>query len=345
VEDVEGVRRLDPEAPLAEALRRGRDRCNARVAMARAQGLRWDEVAFATHLVEGVAPAVAAVARVAPGRVDAVVDALLGLSLELVARDVVGPSARCPLVRDAWRHLLPMLAPRLAEEPQRVAAAVTNGVVNLVEQQGARAADWLRFMGEVGPRVSAVEELLACGQVLAWRAGMAHLREAALAVWDALPEGVARETLGIPRDAVVSRERLRRDLEDPWHVPGVGIPSPALRVVGWVGGFRGFGGPFLAPPDLVVSAGLVWARDGEQAWSLHADCFGLGLQRGDSPEAVDNEAPAALAPDGTLTFHACTACLPGLAGASCVAATEHVVAVAFPRSHRVAVVARAGAVL
>lgn len=334
---------VHPDSPLARALDRNRERFNARVNTLRRQGRRIDPEALLVHLGEVVSPLVAAVEKADEKQVDLATEALFDLSIDLVAKDVVGPASRHPRVVEAWRSLLPRLAARLADEPARVAGAVTNAAYNLGLEPSARAADWLAWMGELGPRCAAVADLLSCGQVLAWRSGLAHYRESALAAWRTLPDALAREALGLTRGSSQPRAELEAALADPWWVPGAEVLPPRLKIVGRVGGFRGFGGPFLAPPRVFAFAGHVFAADAEHSWSVHADCFGQTLQRSlQAPGDERQMGPAMVEDDGTVSFAGLTAKLPELAGASGFAASETVLAVTQKSSHRLHLVARVG---
>jgi hypothetical protein len=179
--------------------------------------------------------------------------------------------------------------------------------------------------------------------VLAWLAGLAHARESAIAVWEKLPKSLARAALGVESGSK-SREQLRRDLDDPWHLPGAPPTEPALRVVASFGGFRGYGGPFLTPPRVFVARQQLWAADAENAWSLHADCFGLTLQRTASPPAPEKKRKARveLSADGTVRLDELSAQFPLLARASAFAAAGPLVAFTLTRSHRIVLVARTG---
>jgi hypothetical protein len=340
---VDARKPLAPDSPLAVALSRGRDRFNSRVAEARRQGARVDSAALAAHLSEAVAPIVAAVEKVVPARVDAVAQALFDLSIDLVGRDVLGPSTRHPRAAEAWKELFPKLAARLADDPARIAGALTNAAFNLGAEPGARAGAWLAAMAEAGPRCATCGELLALGQVLAWRSGMAHYRASALEVWERLPLPLAQEALGLPREAGLSREALRAQLSDPFRRPGSPPAPPKLAVVAAVGGFRGFGGPFAAPPRVFAAGGHLWAADDERTFSLHADCFGQTLQRAPHPPAADPPgAGARVEPDGTVRWAGLGARFEALQGADGFAASPAVLAVTTPRSHRIRLVAKIG---
>ena len=330
---------LDPSAPLARALDRGRDCFNAQVAFSRRQQPLFDPTVFAQVLVQDVAPAVTAVEACHPDQVDEVTQVLFQLALALVPRDLLGP--RMPLAARAWREVLPRCARLLATAPSRLAASLVNACHNLAREVGARPDEWLSGLAGLAGECATVDELLACASVLAWRAGLAHYRESALAVWDDLPEPLARASLGL--DATVPRAQVREGLVDPWFLPGQEAAPPALRVAGVAGDFRGFGGPFLMPPRVFVADDRLWASDGEAAFTLHADCFGRTLQRAPKlPRAKDQGAPAEIAADGRVTFAGLAASLPGLQGGNGFAALPRTLAVTFPHSHRILLVARTG---
>ncbi|MGC4122280.1 MAG: hypothetical protein QM765_48395 [Myxococcales bacterium] len=334
---------LPADSALARALERNRDRFNSRVTTLRRQGRKIDPVALLAHLADAVAPAVAAAEKVDEKRVDAVTEALFDLSVDLVGKDVVGPTSRHPYVVEAWRTLLPTLAARLADEPGRVAGAVTNAAYNLELEPSARVSEWLAAMRELGPRCPGVAELLSCGQVLAWRCGLAHYRDSALHAWRTLPDSLAREALGLPRGSSEAKAVLESALGDPWQRPGAAVLPPRLKVVGKVGGFRGFGGPFLTPPRLFTFGRHVFAADAEHFWSIHADCFGQTLQRAVQPPDDERQmGPAMVEDDGNVSFAGLTVRLPELAGASGFAASETVLAVVLRHSHKIVLVARVG---
>ncbi len=341
---------LDADSPLALELRRGRERFNAAVLIAQRQGLRVSPEALGTHLRDNVAPAVAAVAQAYPDRARAVTEALFELSLELVAKDVVGPAGRYPEGNEAWRSLLPRLAPALARDPHRLVGVLTNAVYNLSRERSVRVADWMTHLAELAPLCPSIEVLLDVGKVLAWQAGMAHWREPALATWETLPDGLACAIFGSNADPAASprvleelRGSLRACLADPWARPERRPETPTLRVVASVGGFRGFGGAFVSPPFVYASGAVLWARDAEGVYSLHADCYGETLRRSplEPPEERTRDL-CRLEANGQVSFCGLRARLPELVGASGFAAIPTLLAVTLTRSHRILLVARVG---
>jgi hypothetical protein len=336
--------RLSP-GPLAEALERRRERFNARFVLARRASRRLDPDAFAGHLIRVVDPLVRAVAAAAPDRVDAAMEALFDLSLELLGGEVLGPTARRPAPGQVWTEVLPAMAPLLAREPRRVAAALTNAAVHVAAEPGARPGQWLECVRRAGEVCRTVDELLAAGQAAAWRAGLAHFREGALAALRSLELAPALRALGLRDGDYGSRELLDVALRERWRDPGAPASGvPALACVARVGGFRGFGGPFVTPPQAFVAEGALCVADEEGCWSLFADAFGCTFRRRSrpAPDPAEGTAAPRLEADGRLQWLGLTASFPFLAGAQGIAADGTTLAVTLPRSHFLFLVARVG---
>ncbi len=262
-------------SPAFEAvLKDRRERYNAAFAAARHRRTALKGPAFLEHLRLRVDPIVAALP--VEGRAP-VCDALYDLSLELVGCDLFG---RYPVTGEGWQRLLPRVAGLLPAAPRRLIASLTNALANLCEQPGARASWWLERMLEVP--VSDAETLLAVGQVLAWRAGLPHYREGALAICARLGPAAT----GVEGDL----EALRAD---PWLTVEERAPGARPRIIFRVGGFRGYGGPFAAPPEVRYAGhNRFYVGDGESWWLLVADGYGTSLHRlPEEPAGVPNEGP------------------------------------------------------
>ena len=233
---------------LADALVAGRPQFNARVAEIRQRYPTFDADAFAAFLRTGLDAVARAVATVAPDRTGFVVSAAYDIALELVAQGLVGPGARTDVIDRVWCMLAPSFARMLAAEPVEVLGLLSNAVLHIAGVQGARVDEWQRAMVECAPRVESTSQLRGLGQVLAWRAGLAHFREGALCCADGLPEALAMQALGGAGDRAWSEVR-ERYLRNPWW-----SPRPERRAAceqGMrVGRFAGFGGSFTQPPEV-----------------------------------------------------------------------------------------------
>lgn len=152
-----------------------------------------------------------------------------------------------------------------------------------------RSADRTLLAGLLAavPPTDSVDELRSTVLVATWRAGAVRFRSAALAAAARLPAPLAVAALGLPPgtspDAVVTAHTA-----DPWWWPGREQTAGVLRRVG---GFRGFGGPWLAVPR--VSSGAPWGchvrADGE-CWAVLADLHGSAVVRLDSTDVPEQAA-------------------------------------------------------
>jgi hypothetical protein len=333
------------DGPVADALRRGRDRYNTKFALARRSFPALEGENLGEHLRAYVAPVVAAVA---PDAQDETFDALYDISLELLGKEFFGPRARYPAVLAGWTKLLPAAPQLLAQEPRRVAGAITNALYNLAAEPNAKTATWLEEMQDIAPHCAGVNEFLTAGQVLAWRAGLAQYRESALSAARALPEELARRVLALSPAAPPLSEAITRLEQDPWLDPArikAGPPERHwLQVMASAGGFRGFGGPFLTPPTVVCQDGKLIVSDQESSWLVTADLFGATLHR--LGAALPSNAPSQSNPSftinglGKIEHGPISQTVNWLAGSSSSAANETTLAATLPLSHLLFLVAR-----
>ncbi len=264
-----------------------RGRFNSQFAEARRYRPSLDGAAFAAHLTQLVGPVVERVAARRPDQAEAVAESLYELSLDLVAREFFGPRSRYPALAEGWANVFTLLPDRLAEAPWQFPGAVTNALYNLSATPGARPRDWMQALVALSEACGDVAELLAAGQVAAWRAGLAHYRLGALERCRSLPPKVTGLALGLPASDAQALSMKARDaliealLADPWRDP-TDSPSKgkaSLQIVARVGAFRGFGGLFLAPPNVGGPGGQFVVSDGDDHWLLFADRFGATFQR------------------------------------------------------------------
>ena len=335
--------------PLAETLRRGRDRLNTKFAYARRKYPALDEGVFIEHLRFVLAPVAEAVHNARPDRVDETIEALYDISLELTGKAYLGQKTRYTALVIAWRKLFPRLALLLAAEPARFASAVTNAVCNLSATPGARPTFWIDAMAEIGSRSADVSSFLEAGKVVAWRAGLAHYRQSALEAVKRIEPELARVALALPESSAAQLETIvGRLMIDPWLAPAAAVESEArekhLRIVSVVGAFRGFGGGFVSPPKVALSEGEIVAFDNENCWAITADLFGATFHRiGNTMPEIDNKQRADFTIDksGRVTKDSHSVTFAQLAEASSAASNEATLAVTIPHSHSVYLIALA----
>jgi hypothetical protein len=282
---------------LAGVLRSGRDGFNARFADMKRRHPSLDADAFSHVLLQSIAPLAESVGREQPDRVPAVVWAAYDAALQLVAERLSGPSGRHPLIEQSWQRLLPAVTPLLTQSPGRMIAAVSNALCHLSSTMGADPEGWVERMLACAPHLTTVEQFLGAGQLAAWRCGLAHFREGALAAGDGLPEEVALRLLGCTGGERWAAVRARV-AEHPWWTPGETVSdTPKPRVVKTVGSFRGFGGLFAEPPIVGMVDGNFVVRSGDEAWLLICDAFGATFHRVDMEYFQQAAAPPPLPGD------------------------------------------------
>jgi hypothetical protein len=315
-----------------------RERYNQQFRLARHRTRGLDPAEFLAHLREVVGPIVDAVESTGTTGRDpaAVCDALVDLSLALAARGRLGSSGA---VADGLRRLLPAIPALVAAAPRRLPAAVVNALHHLDSSPTGDPAGWLETVLALAEHTADVDELLDAGAVAAWRRGLAQLRGSALATAARLPEPLVRIALGTP--ATVDLPRLAAD---PWLDPAhPGSAGPVLLLARRVGGFRGFGGTFRHPPLVSASDGRWYATDGEDVWRVHADRFGVSVDRVAAlPAGPTDVGPLVLGAGGVVTDTATGAALelPELADATSWASADGTLAATTPWTHGILFVAR-----
>jgi len=332
--------------PFAKVLEANRARFNSKYAAARRYYPKLDAAAFGEHLASTVAPLVETVARADSAKVTDVAEALYDISLDLIAQELLGPTSRYPYLVEGWRVLLPRLARFIAQAPRPFVGSVTNALYNLSTTPGARPHEWAAHMLEVADLAPEAETLLKVGQILAWRAGLAHYRADALDLARTLEPRLARAALGLPSNSPPIQTIIKELLTDPWLPPtyadGKASKNLELKIVARVGAFRGFGGLFLSPPRVVLEAGQFVIQESDNHWLLTADTFGATLHRHARPESSSNiESPFRMEPNGTVTHGKQSRAFPELAQATSVAANTTTLAVTTALSHAVYLVALA----
>jgi hypothetical protein len=329
---------------LARYLEASRESANGAVARVRLANPRFDAHAFAAFVCGPIDRVVRAVADVAPDRSEDAAAALFDIGLELFAANRLGAASRSDSLARAWSTVLPAAARPVAADPRSVVAAISNLVLNLERERPQAAARWVEAAVPVATVAADARTFLDACLVVAWRCGLSHGRETALARWRELPGLVKPAALGLPTPPGVSPD-LEGRLANPWLSPA---PAPGaaveLRIVARAGGFRGFGGPFSRPPQVACADGMLIAFDRDGCWAVHADHFGVVLKR------IANDPPAGLElPNAAFTIDRRGIVARGtarrafdeLAAPASFASTDWTLAVTLRHSHWVCLVAPA----
>lgn len=311
----------------AAILAGGRAQFNARAAEARRRFPSLDMAAFGAFLHDGVDPLVAAVSSAAPERAGGAALAAYDMALELVGHGLAGPAAKNPFLNTVWRELAPQFAPLLATAPVDVLGMLSNAAVHIASVAGARPAQWQRELNALAAQIATLAQLRAVGQVLAWRAGVAHFRQGALAAADTLPPALALAAFDEPG---AQWPQVHAQLQgNPWRGNAEGREF---------GSFTGLGGDFGTPPQVRASADGFVVRSAERHYLLVADAFGAVLHSATAQEFEQAQTgmPASVRLDGaTVHVGARRIELDMPAGDIAIAANAHTVAVTSPWTHAI----------
>ncbi|MDX2225935.1 MAG: hypothetical protein SFY92_02375 [Verrucomicrobiae bacterium] len=264
--------------PLAAMLESRRTAYNQRFNLARRAYPDMDAEIFKAFLRETLDPLVATASHRDPGAIPPLVDAAYDVGLELIGKKLLGPHARLPYLQALWTRVFPQIMGLILKAPAPLMVRLSNAACQIGGQEHARCAEWLEALEQWGPRCENADQLQQFAQILAWRSGMAQFRESVLKILPTLPTplmaDVFKSVQGLPWSDVLAK--LERN---PWYHPSQPDQDPVQPFAGYVGGFRGSGGPFLHPPlARAVAGGLVLTSGGEQ-WALYADVFGMTHKR------------------------------------------------------------------
>ncbi len=311
----------------ASILASGRAQFNGRALEARRRFPSLDMAAFGAFLHDSVDPLVVAVAAAAPERVGGVTLAAYDMALELVGHGLAGPAAKNPFVNTVWRELAPQFSPLLATAPVEVLGMLSNAALHIASVAGARPAQWQRELAALAAQIATLAQLRAVGQVLAWRAGVAHFRQGALAAADTLPPALALAAFGEPG---AQWPQVHAQLqENPWRGNADGKEF---------GSFSGLGGAFGTPPQVRASADGFVVYSGERHYLLVADAYGAVLHSATAQEFEQAQTgmPASVRLDGTtLQIGARSIALDLPAGDIALAANAHTLAITSPWTHAI----------
>lgn len=328
----------------ARLLAAGRPELNRRVAEARRRHTGFDTAAFGDFLAMAADPVVCAADAHAPERAGGVAMAAFDAALALVAQGHGGNG----MVATVWRELVPQHVALLCVQPAAVLGMLTNAALHVQRQRGARVAQWQAIMAQLAPMIGnaaqqmphagEVSHLAAVGQIAAWRAGMAHFRQGAIAAADVLPEPLALAAFGAADHGSWSSLRAAL-LHDPWWTPDV-AQRERLQTGIEIGSFSGLGGEFAEPPQVRPAPHGFWVRSGARHALLIADACGTVLHSASAEEYDYPEAaPAAQVQvrDGALTINGRTVPLDLPTERLQVVCNRHAVAVTSPYTHAIRV--------
>lgn len=263
-----------------------------------------------------------------------VVEALFRAALILVPEDHLASG----VVREVWQRLLPRAAPLLHVEPVQLPAVLTNAALHLERDAPDIAGAWLsRFEKMIGA-LKTLDQIRDAGRAVAWMSGRADWRREGIAALKRLPAEAVACAIGEAGSADPSglSARVAAIEQDLWES---NLRGARLAYV--LGGWAGFGGPFVERPLVFRAEETLYVRAVDRVWEICADQFGARL--------VPTDAPVVPASRPSTDFlinengRACwgTMSVPlGLSGVRSQAFVGRTLAASLERSYQVAIVAR-----
>ncbi|MBL8695701.1 MAG: hypothetical protein JNJ88_16535 [Planctomycetes bacterium] len=331
---------------LGKLLAANRTELNLRFERARLAEPSIEPKAFERAVAEWVDPVVIAVASVAPQDVEEVLRVTYTAALDVVSR---GLASQCPAVSRVFTEVAPRAARWVASDPERLLRALIRATQSVGAFPGAGPEKWILEMSRLSAQIDDAEHWLEAGKVVAWRCGLSTARDSALATALGLEPRIAWDALSVSEGeaAVPLVEAVSRLQADPWlapkHAAMEKLPPRELQIVRICGGFSGFGGPFRQPPTVDHDGERLLARSGDEQFEICADLFGAAVLRVTVPPAPAGpvETRWKLTSTGAVAKGDLTRVLPELRSAGAWAANRSTLAVTFPHSHRIALVAAA----
>lgn len=266
---------------LRDALTELRERINTVFSMARHHNPSLSEELFGQRLL-CYGNSLSAVMEGAPS--DAfreAVSALADVLLDLIGKGVIGEGGRYPGFEEDFARIAFRFSVALAESPRKLLASLANARLKLESYSAARSSEWMMRMETLDARLPA-SAVLAAGVVSAWVCGLSALRDAALTQLASLPETTAYPLFRLEGFDGGMAALIGRLKEDLWFDPA--YPAAEGPVFKDAGGFLGFDGPFLRPPEVYADDGVFLLFDGETFFRLFADAFGAMLVRTAAPD-------------------------------------------------------------
>lgn len=333
-----------PLAPVVkQLLTEMREQLNSQYRQRVALGARIDAAGWLEYVGSCIAPTVERVHALSPDRSKETLHALYDIGLDLFVLGHFSDTGKSIRLLELWQDTFPKLATVLGQSPRTIIGSLSNAVLYLNQWSDAKTARWITMIGTHGPSCENSTQLLSCGKFLAWIAGLAHLRSAAVDIASQLPLSVLRSTLGL--SASVSEPEtlayLANLATNPWALP---TSERGIQEVARCGNFRGLGGTFIHPPRLFLNDGVTHLTDGTRQWRLHADRFGYTFFSSESAAtthlASKKQRVPKIASNGTIHWGTEQLHRPDLNGLSSQSFDGTTLSVTIPNSYHVYLFAR-----
>lgn len=233
-----------------------------------------------------------------------------------------------PIFAKIWNFVLPNL-PLFEHSPHEALQKLVNAAYNL-SIKNLNTSRWLIGIQSIVHEIHDLKTLETALVVLAWRVGNVRYRKTALEAVSELPESIARALLEVPESQTLSfiLDNLKRSV---WFRSETGQYDEHWAI----GGFLGFDGQFLNPPEISTTPeistkqNVLLAKDTENIWEVYADCYGQQFVKFEGAWPGSKK----LADPGILEIGSKRLRIRSFPNAHAAALTEHFWAITLPNSH------------
>lgn len=316
---------------------------NKRFASSVALGARIENLDWLHHVQSFIVPIVESVLAHVPSRGSRVLTELYDVSLELVSAGQFSDAGHSPALVRLWNSVLTQMPVAIAKEPRRIAGSLSNAVAYLSQAAPHCVDRWLDQMLRLTRDCTEPEEALSLGRFVAWTSGLAHGREAALALATRISKPLLLQALELP--ASTSDADLQRHLTHLAHNPWFGSSKSEdsnIQLVSTCGNFVGFDGPFANPPQVFALDGGLYAHDKVHCWQVFADRFGNSFLKQEATSTTESlkNASATISEKGMIQWSNESVHRPDLADPTSQAFDGTTLAVTIATSYRIYLFAR-----
>jgi hypothetical protein len=269
--------------PLAVILEKNRHRYNTLFAMARQTRPALDNEILAYYLWAVVQPIVNELDNRRSANTEAVVGALYEHILNLMQTNLLGTQSKLTQFEECWKKGLIQYSELIVSNALEFLIKFSNALFNICSTPNTRPADWIERLISFKSILHDISAFQKVGFVAAWQSGMAHYRSRALQILSEMSDDTFNRILLMEKNTISDKNTMIQELiNNPWKNPqhaGLAIRLPEqLKMTAAIGGFTGYGGPFLSPPVVSACSDGIIVHCRNQAWLLHADFYGHVLQ-------------------------------------------------------------------
>lgn len=199
-------------------------------------------------------------------------------TLEMQAKKLIGENSHYPKFLGRWEYILESLGNSCYPHLEFLFSYLPNALLNLQKEKKFPIDSWIEDYIKIIPLCEDNTQLLHVGFVLAWKHGLAKLREQSLEFLNELPTNLIQLIFEI--NILQEKKKLFIEFikQNPWVDPKsfeTKNTNPKMKVH-VVGGYASLDGVFQHPPIFYQGHANI-VTDGQKIFEIHADFFGVSF--------------------------------------------------------------------